>query len=150
VLAQHTGDSTPLIDSAMNVGSTPTVLAVAGGIKAHGPNSDLTVALSLGYQVDVRSKHEAGASGFGAYRPDGSEVVLRVSVIGSDGARRELKWSGLASGSRGGGPAMQFSERVPVDPTATVQAVEISADAVTRVVSVMWWSGDRSKRIEWP
>jgi hypothetical protein len=31
VLAQHTGDSTPLIDSAMNVGSTPTVLAVAGG-----------------------------------------------------------------------------------------------------------------------
>lgn len=150
LVAEHEGDSTTLSLAPIEIGPTPTLLTVFGGISARGPVNELTIALPLQYQVDLTSKHHSTKSGFAVYGPDSIEVVCQAFVIASDSSRRELRPNGFVFGSKTRGAEIRFLERVAMTPFARIRGVEISANAVTHVDNVVWWSGDPSKRIVWP
>jgi hypothetical protein len=140
LVAEHEGDSTPLAPGPVEIGTAPTSFTVAGGIRAHGPENELTIALAAGYTID----HAI------IYGPDDNEVKFRVVVVAADSSRHELRESGYSSGLGRGRIALLFNEQVPVVAAARVQRVEISTTASVRVDHIMWWSGDPAKRIVWP
>jgi len=150
LVAEHEGDSTTLAANPVDIGPTPTVLTVFGGIPARGPRNELTIALPPQYKLDLRSKHHSSKNGFAVYGPDSVEVVFHAYVLTSDSSRRELPSNGFAFGSKTHGPDVRFYETVGAIPFARIRAVEVSANAVTRVDHIVWWSGDPSKRIVWP
>jgi hypothetical protein len=92
LVAEHEGDSTTLAADPVEIGPTPKVFTVFGGIPARGPLNELRIALPPHSYV--------------------GGVVFHAFVVGNDSSHRELRSNGYAFGSDTRGPEMQFFERV--------------------------------------